>query len=159
MKDVDTGRSLQELCLPSRQSVFQVLNAPSPQSFYFTTKPPFAGYGFDALNFRCCNESRSRTYCLPTEEEVIYELLREKGVEPKKDEKRQCYELAFNLFPEPSLQNAANSLAGTRGRIIRKLATGSSTCNQLKSSLQLGASEIPRDRSPKPLPGFPSQCV
>jgi len=121
LKDNQTGRAVKGVQLPESVVIPELLNAPCPPSFEHSAIPRF-GDGVDSINFRCSDVNKEIHFYIPTPEEVLEECVREKGLDPIRDEKRTSYLPTIDRFG--GLHNAAKYLSGTNGTIIEVLRTG-----------------------------------
>lgn len=133
-------RSPFELFLPRRRTTVEILNAPSPPTVHHSRVPVY-GLGVDAINVHCDNEDELISHWLPTQEEILEELLCSSGLRIRKDEKRACYLPAIRLLG--GIQQGSSTLTGKRGTIVQELANGASTVHELKGRLCLGNGRIP----------------
>ncbi len=108
VKDPVSGRAPLEVSVPPRRSAIEILNAPSPPTF--STDSLRLGFGVDSVNIRCSKDRPTERICLPTEEEMLDGVLRERGIVVRKDEKRQRYMPALELLG--GLSKAAQALSG-----------------------------------------------
>ena len=129
-----------ELFLPPRKSTVEVLNAPSPPAITLSLVPLF-GLGIDSINVRCTSREELVSHWVPTDREVLEELLYQHGLRFAKDEKRACYLPAIRLLG--GLKQASSTLSGVRGSILHQLAKGPATVDEIKGRLRLGNAKIP----------------
>jgi hypothetical protein len=83
VNDADTKRALCELVLPPRSSAIQALNAPSPPKFGLNMDK--VRWGPDSLNVKCSPNEPVISFGIPTNEELIIEILKEAGIGVIKD--------------------------------------------------------------------------
>jgi hypothetical protein len=140
VEDSIRGRSPYELALPAVKTSVEILNAPNPPTVTRSTLPRF-GLGVDSINIRCTNREELISHWLPTDKEILEELLSSQGLRFTEDEKRACYLPAIRLLG--GLEQASSSLSGVRGLVLQELAKGPATVHELKGRLQLGNGKIP----------------
>ena len=133
------GRAPFELFLPAGRTTVEILNAPNPPTVTYSVVVPY-GLGVDSINVRCTNGQELVSHWLPTDKEVLEELLRQHGLRFKDDEKRACYLPALRLLG--GLEQASSTLSGVRGSILQELAKGPATVHEIKGRLQLGKGKI-----------------
>jgi hypothetical protein len=140
-KDFRTGRAVEELQLPPSQVVFELLNGPCPPNFEQAVIPR-AGDGIDSINIRCSDRKEVVRQYLPTGEEILLEILREHGIEPLVDEKRNAYQPVLKRFG--GFQLAAAAFAGSSARVLLALFDDDNPMmvNQIKSVCKLGAGPL-----------------
>jgi hypothetical protein len=146
VEDASKQRSPFELMLPPVRTSTEILNAPNPPTVTHSSVPLF-GRGFDSVNVRCTKREELIRHWLPTDREILEELLYQRGLRFKEDEKRACYLPAIKLLG--GLDQASSALSGVRGRILQELARGPATVHEIKGRLQLGngkIQELNRDR-------------
>jgi hypothetical protein len=141
LKDVKTGRAVEELQLPSSPVVLDLLNGPCPPTFEHSHIPR-TGDGSDCFNIRCSGREEVVNVYLPTSDEILGELLREYGVEPLPDEKRSSYLPVIDRFG--GLFLAASAFSGQSGTILTTLAEDTKTLSEIRGACQLGAGESHR---------------
>lgn len=134
VKDSKSGRSPYDLCLPYRESVLQVLNAPDPPSFRLGGI--VFGAGFDSINVRFTKNSKSINFRIPSAEELLEEMLVESGIQLTKDEKRTRYNQTIDMFGD--LSEAAIFFSGISFRILEALDSNTLTYGQIKAKAKLG---------------------
>lgn len=140
VEDATKRRSPFELSLPPGRTTTEILNAPSPPGVSHSLVVPY-GLGVDSINVRCTNREELISHWLPTDREVLEELLHQHGLRSQEDEKRACYLPALKLLG--GLEQASSTLSGDRGSILQELAKGPATAHELKGRLQLGNGKIP----------------
>ena len=134
------GRAPFDLFLPAGRTTVEILNAPNPPTVTHSVVAPY-GLGVDSINVRCTNGQELVSHWLPTDKEVLEELLHQHGLRFKEDEKRACYLPALRLLG--GLEQASSTLSGVRGSILQELARGPATVHEIKRRLQLGNGKIP----------------
>lgn len=142
LRDVNTGRAVGELQLPPSPAVFELLNGPCPPNFEHAAIPR-GGDGSDCLNIRCSGRNEVVNLYLPASEEIVDEILREHGVEPLPDEKRNSYLPVIKRFG--GLFLAASALSGQSGAILTALAEDTKTLPEIQGACQLGTGELTGD--------------
>ncbi|NQT15415.1 MAG: hypothetical protein HQ582_21845 [Planctomycetes bacterium] len=140
-KDVKTGRAVKELQLPSSPVVYEILNGPCPPSFEHSIIPR-TGDGVDCINIRSSGSKEVVNLYLPTNEEVLGEILREFGAEPIPDEKRSSYVPVIKRFG--GLFLAASAFSGQSGTILTTLAKGTMTPDEIRGECRLGGGDLAR---------------
>jgi DNA-directed RNA polymerase subunit RPC12/RpoP len=140
LKDLKTGRAIKNLQLPPGPVVFELLNGPCPPGFAHTRTPAF-GDGTDSINVRCSGRTQVVTLHLPSGEEIVEEILREHGVEPLLDEKREGYFPVIARFG--SVYQAAKAMSGKSGMVLEALEGEPKTIGQLKGLCRLGKDALP----------------
>ena len=96
VRDNQTRRLPFELCLPPRESTFQVLNAPDSP---WIRSGNILGVGIDSINIQLSKQNHSMRFRIPSEEELFEEMIVESGLSPIKDEKRTRYNQAIPRWP------------------------------------------------------------
>jgi hypothetical protein len=139
VEDARDRRSPFELFLPASRTTSEILNAPSPPTVAVSTVVPF-GQGVDSINVRCTSREELVSHWLPTEKELLEELLSQHGLRFFADEKRACYLPALSLLG--GLQQASSTLSGVRGAILQELAKRPATVDEIKGRLKLGTGKI-----------------
>jgi len=139
LKDVKTGRAVEELQLPPSPAVFELLNGPCPPNFEHLHIPR-TGDGSECINIRCSGRKEVVNVYLPTSDEILGEILREYGVEPLPDEKRSSYLPVIERFG--GLFLAASAFSGQSGTILTTLAEDTKTPSEIRGAGQLGAGEL-----------------
>jgi hypothetical protein len=139
-KDVDTGRAVKELELPSSPVVFQLLNGPCPPGFEHT-RIPRTGVGVDSISVRCTQTDEVVELHLPTSEEILEEILIEEAVDPLPDEKRSGYLPVIRRFGGLAL--AAEAFSGKSGVVFTELEKGPRTLDEIKGKCKLGSGTLP----------------
>src|SRR5262249_54089563 len=134
-----TGRAVKELQLPPTSVMVDLLNGPCPPGFEKSATLR-VGDGTDSINLRCSGSKEVVKVYLPTQEEVLGEILREHGIEPIPDEKRSSYLPVIRRFG--GLHFAAAAFAGDSGTILTTLAQGTLTLQQIQGKCKLGSGEI-----------------
>ena len=134
IKDLRTSRLPYELCLPPRESVIQVLNAPDPPRIKFGINA--VGYGIDSINIRFTAKDHSLTFRVPNEYEIIEEIISEAGFRPIKDEKKTRYTQAIEVFG--GFLDAARFFSGTSLKILNAFKSKKLTYDQIKGEAKLG---------------------
>ncbi|MFT3879823.1 MAG: hypothetical protein QM703_09205 [Gemmatales bacterium] len=142
LRDVGTGRAVNEVHLPSSPVATELLNGPTPPS-YESGLLPRCGDGTDSINVLCSNRKEIIDIFLPTDKELIEEILRANGVEPEHDEKRSCYLPVIKRFG--GLGKAAASFSGDMGRIIQAVGSKTWKVAQFKSKCGIGGKPIQGD--------------
>jgi hypothetical protein len=140
LEEVKTGRALKELQLPPSPVVFELLNGPCPPRFEHTAVPK-AGDGVESINLRCSGNKEIVTVHLPSEEEILEEILREYGVEPLPDEKRSGYLPVIRKFG--GLHLAAEAFTGKSCVILAALENEAKTIREIKGMCKLGDGTVP----------------
>ena len=133
VKDVQTSRAPYELCLPPRQSIFQVLNSPNPPQFRLGMG--VLGYGIDSVNIRFSVRDYSISFKIPNDEEILEEILEEAGIKIEKDEKRIRYIQAIEMFG--GFLEAARFLSGSSLKIVNSFGGNPLTLGEIKSRARL----------------------
>ena len=123
VRDSDTKRALCELVLPPRSSIIQVLNAPCPPKF--NTNMNKVRWGPDSLNVRCDSHESTISFGIPTNEELITEILKESGIKSIKDEKRIRYNQVIKMFD--GLKDAYLAFSGSSLKIIKSFLGNNET--------------------------------
>ena len=140
VEDAPKGRSPFELMLPPDKTTVDILNAPSPPTFTHSIVRTYAR-GVDSVNVRCTNKEELISHWIPSDKEILEELLHQYGLRFTEDEKRACYLPAIKLLG--GLEQASSTLSGVRGLILQELAKGPATVHEIKGRLQLGNGKIP----------------
>jgi hypothetical protein len=140
VKDIKTGRAIKELQLPPSPIVFELLNGPCPPRFEHNCIPR-TGVGVDSISIRCTATDELVELHLPNGEEILEEILREKGLEPLPDEKRSGYLPVIRRFGGLSL--AADAFSGESGAVFTELDKGPRTLEEIKGKCKLGAGILP----------------
>jgi len=159
LKDVRTGRAVEELELPPSPVVFELLNGPCPPQIYGSVIPR-AGQGPESINLRCSGSKEVIDLYLPSGDEILEEILREHGLEPIPDEKRSCYLPVIQKFG--NVYTAAKAFRGKSGLILASLEERPKTLSQIKSEFQLGKGVVPGKsylEEIECLPGIPSERI
>lgn len=142
LKDSQTGRAVKELQVPASPVVLELLNGPCPPR-YELVRLPRVGDGTESINVRCSDAKEVVKLYLPTEEEILGEILREYGIEPLTDEKRSSYGPVIKRFGGISL--AAAALSGQSASILSVLIKDTLTLEQIKSKCRLGNQDVAGD--------------
>jgi len=132
VKNKSNGRSPFDLLVPPRQSVLQVLNAPSYPSFPLSHL--VVGIGKDSINMIFNKRNETIKYHFPSEKELLSEILFEKGIKICKDEKRIRYLQSIEILG--GLRDSVLTFSGNCYYIIsafRKNSASPLTYNQIKS--------------------------
>lgn len=139
LNDAKTGRAAKELQLPPTSVMVDLLNGPCPPSFEKSATLR-VGDGTDSINLRCSGSKEVVNVYLPTQEEVLGEILREQGIEPIPDEKRSSYLPVIRRFG--GLYFTAAAFAGDSGTVLAALAHDTLTLQQIQGKCKLGSGEI-----------------
>ncbi|MBA4066949.1 MAG: hypothetical protein C0501_25225 [Isosphaera sp.] len=139
LRDVRTGRAILDLHLPSSPVVPELLNGPCPPTFDHRVIPR-AGDGSEAVNLICSGERGTVNLFLPTDEEVLEEILRDHGYQPVPDEKRSSYLPVIKRFG--GLFLAGNAFAGQSGAILAALAGEPKTVEEIRGKCRLGDGKL-----------------
>ena len=132
VEDSETKRALCELVLPPRSSAIQVLNAPCPPKIGLSHDK--VRWGPDSLNVKCSSNDPIASFGIPTDEELIVEILREAGIKTLKDEKRIRYNQVINMLG--GLKETFLAFSGSSRKVIK--AFGPYNSNSLNQPLTLG---------------------
>lgn len=135
-KDIRTNRAPFEMYPLPRLAAFEVLNAPIPPTI--GAGVPLLGYGMDAVNIKCSSRTSGISIGIPQDDEILEEVLYEKGVQIRKDEKRTRYAQAVDVLGGPA--EAARALTGTSRLIVESLQDEPLTVDKIKSIVKSGAS-------------------
>jgi hypothetical protein len=146
VEDVRRKRAISELCLPPRISAFAVLNAPRPLSVSLA-RIPRMGDGIDGINVRSTERQGVVTVHLPTDAEVLEEVLRESGFQPTEDEKRACYLPVMKMFG--GLADAAKAFSAQRSSILRVLTQGTMRISDILGRARLGRGRLQELAQPR----------
>jgi len=140
MGEAGSFRSLNELDLPRRPSVAEILNAPFPPTLtpYRTRR---IGWDPDAIGLRCDSKTGVVTFRPPASREIIEGVLQEASIQPEPDEKRSCYETAVEVLG--GLLPAADALTGRPLRVLTALCRkGPLTVDEIKGHAELGKDPV-----------------
>jgi hypothetical protein len=140
VKDVATGRALEELHVPPGAAVFEVLNSPCPPGIGFESIAR-AGDGIDSINLRCQGRQELINFYLPTAQEILEEIIREHGYEPVHDEKRSSYMPVIKRFG--GLHPAAAAFSGMSGAVLSALQDDAKTYDEIAGTCRIGAGDLP----------------
>lgn len=142
VKDVQTNRALCELFPPPRKSAIQVLNAPFPPSF--STDRHTFGIGIDSFNVKCNRRTPTLTIGIPEERELLEEILLERGIKIKKDEKRIRYVQTIEMFG--GLKEAFRAFSGNSLRIIKTLRKNRDPLTLDQVQQESGIKDLPQQK-------------
>ncbi len=142
LRDVRTGRAVEELQLPSSPAVLELLNGPCPPNYEMSVLPR-TGDGPECITLRCSGSKEVVSVFLPTAEEILGEILREHGAEPVRDEKRSSYAPVIRRFG--GLAHAASAFSGKSGDVLKALVNDTKTLAEIQSACRLGAGDLAGD--------------
>ena len=97
IEDARSRRSPFELTLPPGRTTTEILNAPSPPTVTLSIVARY-GRGVDSINVRCTNQEELISHWLPTDKEILEELLHQYGLRSTEDEKRAGHLPAIKLL-------------------------------------------------------------
>ncbi len=151
MVDLRGGRNLKfhippEVCFKTNT---RLLNAPSPSTTYYSMGIYSRRYSYGDISIEYNKKDRFKIVTLPTAEELLVPLLKDKGIEEKKDEKRVCYESVIELFG--GVSQFLECCKEKRFKIISALWTDKALpCEKEGSSVSKGCS-IKQSDAPIPI--------
>ena len=140
LRDNQTGRAPEELQLPESPVMPDILNAPCPSAFQDARVPRF-GDGCDSINFHCSVTTNIVHLGIPSEAEILEEILRDQGYDVKTDEKRNWYLPVLGRFG--GLAKAARDLTGETGKILHVLCSGRTELPRRENSGKQDECEAP----------------
>ena len=139
LNDTRTHRALLDMQLPSSEVISDILNGPCPPQFEHSAVRRF-GDGVDSINLRANSGKKAVRFYVPTQDEVLEELLREAGYKIVHDEKRSSYLPTINRFG--GLHSAARAVSGQSGEILKTFLAGTQLPSQIRGLCKLGGGEL-----------------
>jgi hypothetical protein len=146
-RDIRTGLAPGDLVLPRRAFLVDVLNVPAPPTLP-SRNPPRLGLAATGVVLRASNRDEIARFRLPSDEEVLLEVLRDSGIQPRGDEKREAYAPAIEAFG--GVRETARASRGRLRAILRALEEERLlTLNEIKQRARLGNAKLPELLQPQ----------
>jgi hypothetical protein len=145
-RDATARRGLADLHLPARASAVEALNVPGVPALPSRNEIHRFGFDDETICFRCRRRDRVLAHQLPSDEEVLLEVLYDGGMRPLEDEKRNVYEPALKMLG--GLSTAARAVTGRLREVLGVLhRCNTADLSTIRREAKLGNGRLPEELS------------